>query len=153
MKNKFTNRLGLALVLASVALGAAVTVPADAAPPLVMSRPLTVQATNEAPAVVGIVPSGKTNDLLQLKAGGTPKFTVRSNGLPSNVQIGTVVTTADSSVTQSFTITFPAAPAVLIRPRGVATTISNILTVTESNFVVKTGLPTQTNDYIVIGGL
>jgi hypothetical protein len=151
-----------------VGLACAVTVLVFAAPPLGMGRPLTIQATNQAPALIMELPAG-TNDFLRGYIGGVLRFYVPSNGvLPvafggsgaTNVAgsqtnlgliTGSAVTTSDGTVTQAFGITFAAAPNVISTQVGLDTTSTNVVEITTSNFIVRTGKATVTNRWFAIG--
>jgi hypothetical protein len=64
---------------------------------------------------------------------------------------GTAITVADGTITQAFSTVFSAVPVVVSSQVGAATTISNIVSVTTSNFVLNTGLPTSTNKWVAVG--
>jgi len=155
MKTKLPiMRRGFALVLFVIGLVALVEAPLlnslHAAPPLTQTRPFTVNATNQAPSLIGIGPVG-TNDLLQLYQGSNKRFIVPSNGVPTYSQAGTVVTVANGSITNTFTFPYASAPTVLTRQRGEATTTTNTIVVTTTNFILTTSKATQTNDWISVG--
>lgn len=139
------------MAVALVAMVATLCLPyVNAAPPLTTTRPMVVSATNQTPSYVGIGPVG-TSKLLQLYQGSNERFAVNSNGIPTPFQYGATITTADGSVTQAFTITYSSAPTVISRQKGTGTSTTNIVTVTTSNFVLRTSVATQTNDFIAIG--
>jgi hypothetical protein len=151
MKTKHPFLRGLLAVLFVISLLCLAFAPAlSAAPPLTQTRPFTVNATNQAPSLIGIGPVG-TNDLLQLRQGSNKRFVVPSNGVPTFAQSGTVVTVANGSVTNTFSFPYASAPIVVARQRGEATTTTNTLVVTTTNFVLTTSKATQTNDWIAIG--
>ncbi len=152
MKTKTSFLRGLTAVLFTIALVAVACVPfmADAAPPLTQTRPFTVNATNQAPSLIGIGPVG-TNDLLQLYQGSNKRFVVASNGVPTFSQGGSVVTVANGSVTNTFAFPYATAPTVVTTQLGLNTTTTNTLVVTTTNFVLTTSKATQTNSWIAIG--
>lgn len=122
-----------------------------AAPPVNQTRALTITATNDAPSYIGVAPAGGTSDLLQLFQGSRKRFSVGSNGIPSPFTFGAAIMSSDGSVTQSFGVTYSNTPTVLSRQLGIGTTPTNILTVTVSNFVLRTSLAGQTNYWMAIG--
>jgi hypothetical protein len=123
------------------------------APALAMLRPLNVTATNVAPMIVTSGPAN-TNTLMELRAGSATKFAVWSNGIPTILQRGTVITTADGSVTNTFQFPYSTnLPAVVNTQLGLNTTTTNTLVVTPTNFVLRTSLAGQTNAWMALGEL
>lgn len=68
---------------------------------------------------------------------------------------GTVVTTGDSTVTNTFSTAFGAAPIVVVTPLGNGNLpITNIIcTVTTTGFILNTHVPSMTNRWIAVGTL
>lgn len=136
-------------ILVLVALG---TLLVMSAPPLTQTRPFTVNATNQAPSFLGYAPAG-TNDLIRLHLNSKQKFVVASNGIPTLLKFGSVVTSSDGSVTQSFGITYTNVPTVVVSQLGLNTTTTNTLVVTTTNFILTTSKAGQTNAWHAIGEL
>jgi hypothetical protein len=67
------------------------------------------------------------------------------------LQSGTAVTTSDCTVTQTFSTAFSAAPKVVCPQIGLDTTTTNVVAITSSNFVLRTGKASTTNHWIAIG--
>lgn len=97
--------------------------------------------------------STHSKPIIECVKGATTVFQVNSNGglTTPSIQSGSVVTSADGTVTNSFTTAFTAAPIVINRQTGTGTTTTNILTVTTTNFILNTGVGTQTNSWVAFG--
>jgi hypothetical protein len=121
-----------------------------AGPPLTMTRPVTVSATNAAPSFIGVAPAG-TNNLLELYQGASRRFAIASNGIPSPFDYGACVSSSDGTVTQAFARTYSAVPRVVSSQVGLDTTVTNVVTVTVSNFVLRVAKADVTNSWIAIG--
>lgn len=140
MKNKNCFSLvELMIVIAIIALFAALMLPRVA-----QAQPYFTNAT----AASGPF---QYNDALTPPA--QPSQVIARQSL-AGIQSGFVVTTADGTVTNTFSTNciYTAPPIVVTRQRGKpTTTTSNIIVVTTSNFVINVGTPTSTNDFYAIG--
>jgi hypothetical protein len=69
----------------------------------------------------------------------------------TQILTGTAITTADCTVTQSFSTVYGAVPVIVCSQVGLNTTTTNVIEVTTSNFVLRTGKATQTNKWVAVG--
>jgi hypothetical protein len=67
------------------------------------------------------------------------------------VASGTGITVANGTVTNAFGFTFSSVPVVISTQIGEDTTLTNVISVTTSNFVLRTSKATQTNKWIAVG--
>lgn len=123
-----------------------------AAPPQTLTRPLHVSATNQTPSFKGTAPAG-TNNFYEFYVSTTLKAALGSNGIPTFVDFGAVTTSSDGSVTQSFVRTFTSAPNVLTSQLGEGVTSTNTVTITTTNFILRTSKAGQTNRWQAMGPL
>lgn len=84
-------------------------------------------------------------------ASAAVRYRVYSNG-DINIQTGRGVTTADGTVTNTFTVAFGAVPKVVTTIFGTTlNSTNNVRSVTTSNFIFYGQITGVTNDYIAIG--
>jgi hypothetical protein len=72
---------------------------------------------------------------------------------PTLVQTGTCVAVADGTVTNTFSPIYSSAPKVTATQTGTAlnTSTNIVVSITPSNFVIRTGLASTTNNWIAVG--
>lgn len=90
--------------------------------------------------------SGVTISQLQ-KVAATPAAIKTNLG----IQSGSVTTSANGTVTNTFGTAFASAPVVVISQTGSACTTTNILTVTATGFVYNAGAPSIVVKWIAVG--
>jgi hypothetical protein len=86
--------------------------------------------------------------LLVMAATRRPFYT---DSTTTQILSGTVVSTADGTVTNTFTSAFSTAPNVISTQVGINTTITNTIVITTTNFVLTVNKATVTNRWIAIG--
>lgn len=68
------------------------------------------------------------------------------------IQSGTAITTTDGTVTNAFTVAYSAVPRVVTTQTGTTLSLTNwLVSVTTSNFVVRSGAGPVTNNFIAVG--
>lgn len=72
---------------------------------------------------------------------------------PTLVQTGSCVSVADGTVTNTFTTLYSSVPKVIATQTGTAlnTSTNIVVSITPSNFVIRTGLASTTNSWLSIG--
>lgn len=77
--------------------------------------------------------------------------TIANTKLALGIQSGSVTTSADGTVTNTFGTAFSTAPVVLLCQTGDGTTITNTVTVTTTNFTYSAGAPSIVAKWLAIG--
>lgn len=130
---------------------------AATAQPEVRKKEMLMQTAGDNQTAIAIyVQTNQTLPFLDFWFGATEVFQVSSNGTVTagtntavsvGTQSGTCKTSADGTVTNAFSVVYTAAPIVLNVQQGLTNSVTNVVTVTSSNFVLKTGVPGQTNNW------
>jgi hypothetical protein len=131
------------------------TSPGLASDPIRQTRPLKIENTEDEVKLTIQSKAAPTNPVVEVFSGSqrTLALEATASGSRTNlgIQAGTVITSSDGTVTNAFGRVFNTPPIVVNAQLGLNTTPTNVLSVTTSNFVLRTALAGQTNTWQAIG--
>jgi hypothetical protein len=143
--------------LAALVAAGCLAVLVAATAPLTQTRDLKISNTQNTVKLTIQQPGAQSANAIEIYRGGNLELAVPGTNVAAGlkvklgIQAGNVVTSGDGTVTQTFATAFSAAPVVVTTQLGLNTTITNVLAVTASTFVLQTSLATQTNNWIALG--
>lgn len=89
--------------------------------------------------------------VLPITYGGTGGATAAAGRLAQGIQAGTLTTSANGTVTNTFATAFTVAPYVVTTLQNSTGPTNNVVSVTTSNFVYSAGSASKTAHWIAIG--
>ena len=108
-----------------------------------------------------LVQSGATIDSLSTGTSVAFPITVAkggtgaTNGSAAQINLGiasgSLTTATDGTVTNTFSPIYSSAPIVVIAQTGSACTVTNVITITKSNFVYNAGAPSIVAKWVAVG--